>query len=384
MRTAPFSDVLNRLASYLGEADGISGEDATLMTPKINLFTRLAWEYYWWPDVMEIELRTFRVPWGSGTAYAGPSFGQPVEVFFPTVQVGQYAWEQGEYYQALQPSTGQTPATLAGGQYVENGRFWARSCHSYAADLWAAGTSYGVNNDGSGLAYQAQNPGDGQYYQCIQAHTAGATFDGTKWGILTPFVRSLDLDPGTTSNQGAAAAPIGEVRFIWDRDPTVQRFAQRIKFRLRNGFLQVLGNLNVVWVEFRTRPTSYVTTPWQGAVGYASGIQFYDAATGNNWVTVTATNAGDTPTSAPAKFALVPWPYIFTEYAAQSVYASLVNREEAAASQGGQPENFGIQQSAGFPLLLAELDKVERQQGQTRQLNVVSGRDARGGWYYWE
>ena len=382
MRTAPFSDVLNRLASYLGEADGIASEDAVLIAAKVNAFTRMAWEYYWWPDVMNIELRTFRVPWSGTTAYAGPAAGNPVEVFFPTVQVGEYAYEQGSYYQALQASTGQVPATLVGGGYVENGAYWAVSCNSYSADVWQPGTSYGVNNDGSGLAYQVQNPGDGQYYQCIHAHTSGGTFDATKWGLLTPFVRSLALDPGATSNQGPTATPIGEVRFIWDRDPTVLRYAQRIKFRVRNGLLQVLGNVNVVWVEFRQRPALYVTTPYQSATGYAAGIQFYDPATGNNWVTVSATNAGDTPTSAPSKFSLVPWPYVFTEYVSQSVYASLVNREEAAASQGGQPENFGIQQTAGFPLLLQELDKLERQQGQTRQLNVVSGKDAMGGWWY--
>ena len=381
MRSTPFQSVLNLLASYLGEADGLSSEDAVLVMPKINTFVRMAWEYYWWPDVMNIELRTFRPAWAAGTAYAGPAIGAPVEVFFPTVQAGQYAWQQGAYYQALQPGTGHVPATLVGGAYQENGAYWALSCDSYSADVWATGTAYGVNNDGSGLAYQVQNPGDGQYYQCIQAHTAGTNFDPTKWGLLTPFVRSIALDPGTTSNQGPNATPIGEVRFIWDRDPEVLRGAQRIKFRVRNGYLQVLGTVPVVWVEFRTRPSNYVTTVLSGTTAYAAGLQVYDPATGDNWLTATATNAGDTPTSRPAKFTRVPFPYLFAEYVALSVYAALTNREEQSA---GQPpvENFTLQQTAGFPLLLAELDKIERQQGQTRQMNVVSGRNAAGGWWY--
>jgi len=61
---------------------------------------------------------------------------------------------------------------------------------------------------------------------------------------------------------------------------------------------------------------------------------------------------------------------------AQSAYAMLTDREQET------PENFAVENGAGWPLLAAELDRIERQQGQTRQLKVVSGRHRGGGWFY--
>ena len=368
MRRAPYKDVLDRLASYLGEADGLSTEDAVLIAPKVNLFVRLAWEYYWWPDLLAIEKRTFRPAYNLATDYAGPAVDAPVEVFFPMVGSGSFPDNTGDYYQALQPSTGQVPATLTNGAYVENSAYWAACAPSYSAEPWATGKVFAVGD-------QTQNPEDGNYYQCIAAHTADVSFDASQFGLLTPFVRSIAYEqPGETA--------LGELRFIWDRDPEVNRFATRQKFRLRPDFVQVLGTVNVVWLEFRPRPNVYTNTVWDAGASYAANRQVYDPATGDNWLSNQATAAGESPTSAPTKWDRVPFPYAFVEYVAQSVYAALVNREENASSQGGQPESFSVQQTAGYPLLVLELDKIERQQGQTRQLNVQTGRASQGGWWY--
>jgi hypothetical protein len=387
MRSLPYMQVLQRIAGSLGEADGLSVEDSVLMITKINLFVRLAWEYYWWPDFMNIEKRMFRPQWNADTEYNGPAINAPVEVFFPMVGQGDYSNNQGAYYQSLQPSAGEVPATYTNGTYVENGAFWALSCSSYAADLWQPDTQYGVNNDSSGQPYQVQNPGDGCFYQCINSHVSGDMFDPSQWGLLTPFVRSIAYDQ--VDGNGVSLTPLGEVRFIWDRDPTIYRAARPTKFVLRSEFVQVLGCQNVVWVEFRVRPNVYTNTPYESDVAYyesdvayAAGIQIYDPQTGENWIANQAIEAGQSPSLAPAEWDLVPFPYYFVEYVAQSAYVSLTNREEMAASQGGQPESFTIQQTAGYPFLLIELDKIERQQGQVRQLNVVGGKESQGGWLY--
>lgn len=240
------------------------------------------------------------------------------------------------------------------------------SCPSYSADLWASGKVFAV-------ADQTLNPNDGRYYQCIGAHTAGATFDATKFGILTPFVRSIDYEQ-------AGKTPLGEVRFIWDRNPETNRYAQKMMFRLRPDFVQVQGTANVVWVEFRRRPNVYTTVLWSASATYTAGATIYDPATGDCWTANTTTTAGENPTSAPAKWDKVEFPYLFAEYTALSAYASLVNREEQAEANG--PENFSLQLAAGYPLLQLELDKIERQQGQVRQLNVRTGRGSMGGWWY--
>jgi hypothetical protein len=370
MRTVTYQSILDRIASYLGESAGLDTDDAALAQVKLALFVRLGWEYYWWPELMAIERRTFRPGWNSGTAYNAPTATEPVEVFFPTVGVGPFQNDNGEYYQALQASTGQVPATLVSGAYVENGAYWARSESCHSADAWQAGAAYGVNNDGSGLPYQVLNPADGRYYQCLAAHTSGGSFDATKWGILTPFIRSLDYEQ-------AGETPLGEVRFIWDRNPeTDGRTAKDLRKRLRSDHVQVLGLANVVWVEFRLRPRIYAGPIRSDSAAYADGQEVFDVATGDFWMANQTVNAGESPASTPAKWGRVEFPYFLAEYAAQSAYAALTDREQE------QPENFAVEDGAGWPLLAAELDKVERQQGQVRQLNVVSGRHRGGGWFY--
>lgn len=349
MRTTPYKQVINRLASYLQTADGLSVEDATLSAAKINLFVRLAWEYYWWPDLMLIEKRTFRPAWVSGTTYAAGA-----EVYFTT-------GECGEYYQAL-TSTSLPP--LTGG--VLNASAWALCEQSYTATVWATGQGFAVGD-------QTINPNDGEFYQCLTAHTAGATFDASLWGLLTPFVRSLDYEQTDET-------ALGELRFIWDRNPEVHRAAQGVPFRLRADYVQVLGTSNVVWVEFRQRPNTYTNAVIASTATYTSGAQIYDPTTGENWLATAMATAGQSPTTNPEKWSLVPFPYYFVEYVAASVYAALTNKESSAQAQ--QPENYTVPLSAGAPFLLAEIDKIERQQGQTRQLNVKSGRPRTGGWNY--
>lgn len=379
MRTVPYKSVLDRLAGYLGEADGIGSEDAILLNNKVNLFVRLGWEFYWWPELTVIERRTFRPGWNAGTDYPAPTATQPTEVFFPTPGAGQFPTDVGNYYQALQENTGQPCANLVNGAWVTKGAYWALSCSSYSADLWQANASYGVCGDGSGLPSMIQLPADGRYYQCITANN-DAVFDPTKWGVLTPFTRSIDYEQ--VDGNDVALTPLGEVRFIWTRDPEYDRYAQKCPFRLRSDFVQVLGTANVVWVEFRLRPTVYTNTVYDITASYGMGVQLYDPVTGDNWTSNQAISPGQSPSVASDNWDLVPFPYIFAEYVAQSSYAQLVNREEMAGAQGGQPESFSVMNTAGYPLLQMELDKIERQQGQVRQLNVRSGRGTMGGWWY--
>lgn len=423
MRSTPYKQLISRLASYLQVADGISVEDATLSEPKINLFVRLAWEHYWWPDLMLVEKRTLRPAWAFGAYTAG------TEVYYTT-------GECGEYYQAL-VTTSLTWAVnngledgingsyvwnattsryeLASGRYIAysgtrwelfyastatfyldgatwmaipgdranfgntytvplppltngvlNSSQWALCQQSYSADVWAEGDVFVVGD-------QTINPADGEFYQCITAHTAGTTFDATKFGLLTPFVRSLAYEQTDET-------ALGEIRFLWDRDPEIYREAQTIPFRLRADYVQVLGTSNVFWVEFRQRPSTYTNTVIVSTATYTSGSQIYDPATGENWISTATATAGQTPTTNPEKWSKVPFPYYFLEYVAVSVSAALTNKENSSAAQ--QPENFTVPLSAGAPFLMAEIDKIERQQGQTRQLNVKSGRARTAGWNY--
>lgn len=351
-RRVTYLSVLNRIAAYLGEADGLGTDDKALAEAKVNLCFRLGYEYFFHPAVLEIEPRTFRPAYDATANVAAPTATAAVERYFPA---------DGRYYQTLvaQTPAAQAPATLSGGGYVENSAYWAKSQASYSGSDHATATAYTVGTI-------VRNPVNARFYQCRTAHTSvSATLDPTKFGILTNFVRSLAL-----AQTGESV--IGEVKAIWDADPQSVPTAQRVgggrgpDYRVRLDYLQVLGVATKVWIEVRPPCPTFSGSTRTDVATYASGDQLYDSATGDFWIANQAISAGESPTTQPTKWDRVVFPYYLAEYVAQSAYAMLTNHEQES------PENFSVQLTAGYPLLAAELDNLERQQGQTRQLNVVN------------
>lgn len=345
MRSVTYKSVIDRIASYMGEADDLDVEDAALANQKINFFVRLGWHFYWFPETMETERRTFRPTYAAGTAYAAPTATSASEVFFPADK---------NYYQALRATTGNAPATLTGGSYEPNDAYWALCSGSYSGDDWAASTVYVV-------AAIVRNPDNDRYYQCHTAHTSAGSFDATKFGILTPFVRSIAYEQtGSTS--------LGLVRYPWDSDPETNLTARPMPFITRRDYIVVRGCANVIYLEFQTRAPLFAGSTRTATDTYSADETVYDIATGDFWTANQSVAAGESPTTNPEKWDKVEFPYFLAEYAAQSAYAMMTNREQE------EPENFSIQLAAGFPLLQAEVDHIERKQGQVRQLNVVTGR----------
>lgn len=350
MRTVTYLSVLERIASYLGNADGLSTEDKAIAAAKVNLCFRLGYDHYFHPDITLIEERKFRASYDAGANVAAPTATAAMERYFAG---------DGNYYQTLvaqSPAT-QAPATFSGGTWTENSAYWAKCQASYSGDYWADATVYAVGDTVRNVANQ-------RFYQCHTAHTSSGSFDATKFGILTAFVRSLAFD-----QSGETA--IGEVKAIWDCDPRYVMNAARVgggrgpDYRRRSDYLQVLGTANVVFPEFRKPCPQFSGAPRDEAETYDAGEQLYDADTGDYWTAVESIAAGESPTTDPDKWERVEFPWYLAEYVAQSAYAMLTNAEQES------PENFTVQMTAGYPLLLAEVDSIERQQGQTRQLNVV-------------
>ncbi len=343
MRTVTYQSVLDRLAGYLGEADGLSVEDAAVANQKINFFARLAWEHFFHPDNTPIEKRLFR-----------PAYSASENV---TAGTERYYTAADAYYVALvdQSPAAQAPATQTDGNWEPNLAYWAEADPDPHGDDWEDAHDYSLGD-------KVRNLEDGLTYQCHTAHTSAGSFDSSKVGLLAGFVRSIDYE-----QTGQTA--LGDVRYIWDRDPLANRAAQRIRFRLRPDYVQVLGKANVVWVEFRERIPSWSGPVRSDAESYSAGQTVFDAATGDFWTASGSVNPGQSPTTNPERWERIEFPYYLAEFVAQSAYAMMTNREQQ------EPENFTIQLAGGYPLLLAELDKIERQQGQTRQLNVVSSRN---------
>ena len=342
MRTVTYQSLLDRIAAYMGESDGLDVEEAALANTKINFFARLGWKFFFHHDITPIEKRYFRPAYSaSENLVAGD------ERYYPASNL---------YYAALvdQTPAAQPPATLSGGDYATNLAYWADADPDPTGEDWVTTTAYALGD-------KVRKPADGLIYQCHTAHTAGGSFDDTKFGLLNAFVRSIDY---TQAGQTA----IGDVRYAWDHNPEANRAAQRLRFRLRRDAIQMLGQVNVVWLEFRPPVPAWAGPVRSDSATYAAGVTVFDAASGDFWTSNTSIAAGESPATTPASWDQVEFPEYLAEYTAQSAYAMMTNREQET------PENFTIQMSAGYPLLLAEILNVERQQGQTRQLNVVSSR----------
>jgi len=339
MRRVTYKSVLQAASVRLSGDIDPSTLDADTLELFINRWARFAWEKFFWPELTLIEKRQFRDDWAIGSTYGAPSATAAVEVYYPKAK---------KYYQSLRGSnTGNAPAT--GSALTENSAYWAEAKSAYSGDDWAASTAYTV---GKIVLYLD----DQRYYQCHTAHTSGETFDSTKFGILTPFQRSIDYE-----QTGKTA--LGAVRYMWDSDPRVHDDTDPIPFDLRDSAVIVSGTATVVWVEFRKRFLEYVGAVYSASTAYASGVTIY-YTDGDYWRTTASTSAGQSPDSTPAKWERLDFPYIIKECVAQGAYADVLGKTE------GKHELWLQENADAISLLTEEVLKVERQQSQAGQLAV--------------
>lgn len=417
MRTVTYKSVLDKAnVLFTGKVEA-TRDDTSAFNRLINARHREFYEAFWWPDLMRVERRTFRPAYNGATVYAASTPSAPVEVYY---------WPTQGYYQALRAApltitsltrvgtlatatvgaghnlvTGTTPiitvsgvtptgyngswtATItnstqftysmpadpggsgsgsmraginpanAGGQVISE--YWAASASRYATNNWAAGTAYTVG-------VQVYQPLDGYYYQCITAHTNQQPPNATYWGVLTAFKRDIDYEPSATSNQGATATAIGEVRNIWNAHPWEVEDAFPVAFDLTSDGLIVRGNDPVVWVEFRLRPPDFTGTAWVATGSYAVGAQVYYSTTGEYYICISAAT-----TEAPSdtsKWTKLDFATFLKEPVAQAALADI-------RKSTGQTSKWIEEMKETRRLLTTEFMKIERLQGQTRSLNVMT------------
>lgn len=195
MRRITYTDVL-KAASVLwtGKATPDVDEAAKLNT-YINRRAREAWESAWWRELMVVERRWFRSGWDTLAVYGAPSETGSIEVYYPPTD-----W----YYQSLRSANvAQAPADAAG---TVNSAWWAECAEAYSGDDWEDATVYAVGD-------AVRNASDGRYYACHTAHTSSGSIDTSKFGILTPFVRSLEWDADAAASVGTppVAVAVGQI-----------------------------------------------------------------------------------------------------------------------------------------------------------------------------
>lgn len=340
MRRVSYQSVLQKASQlWLGQpAPG--SDDAAQLNTLINFRATPYWEYAYWPEITPAERRQFRPSWDGVTTYAASTGTAAVEVYFAT---------SDKYYQSLVGANLNNPPAT-GTDFTENSAFWAESKASYTGEDWATGQVEAVGD-------VRRNPADNRYYQCFNAHTAGATFDYTKFCILTPFVRNIDF-------QQAGATVIGEVKDVWDRDPYVYGRGERstLPFDITDQGVIVRGVNTVVWVEFRKRVPVWTGPIYSATATYQLADQAYDPVSGDYYSSLIANNTGN-PVSDGTKWSRIEFPYFLRDAVPQAAYADCLRID-------GKTDQYEAELGIADGMIKREAVKLELKQGQARPLPV--------------
>lgn len=355
MRTVAYSEVLQKATEATGRifAD-LSAEEAGLFKGFVGTRLRGAWEMAEWPDLVPVEERKFRLDWDATVTYAAPTAAAAVEVFFGPAR---------KYYQSLRGANlNNAPATFAGGVWTENSAWWAQSQTEYDGNDWGTGVNYAVGN----IVRRSTSSGAGadeRFYQVHTAHVSGASFNAANFGNLTDFDRFVAYEQ-------TGLVKFGEVWGVFDRNPDIHRNAQPLTRRLSRNGVQVYDDVPTCWLRYRLRAPFLKGATFSATVAYAVDEQIYFSTTSaagnvtaNFYDVVTLTNAGETPLTHAAKFALVPIPYIFAEWLNHAAAADMLSKD---AKDDWSRDEMTLAQEA----IARELDKLERQQGQEPALEV--------------
>ena len=203
--------------------------------------------------------------------------------------------------------------------------------------------------------------------------TASITSDGFAFELsgLTDsaaYGLAYELIPDAATDTTETPTPLGEVRRVTQLNPRVRPTTKEYRFTLTDdGVLLPPTAPNVVWVEFRWRRPSLTGAMWDSTLVYTSGQQVYFAATSGgagNFYTATATTAaGESPATTPAKWTVVPLPYLLRLYLIFGGYADWL-------ASDGQDDKAALWEGKALAALEFEADKLHRQQKQVRRLDV--------------
>lgn len=306
MRTVDYSTLLGETATECGlDPDNIATAEFTALRGYHNKRLQTAWEYHYWPDLMRCEQRWFRPDWDSATAFTAT-----LERYYPLT---------GKYYQALQASTNQAPADS---DEVVNLTYWAECAEDYSADEYDNTADYVQGNQ----ARYGRN-----FYQLFALTSTGnLPSDATKWGLLTRFDRYIAYEQTSQTK-------FEDVFGAYSDNPRLTtRNTELLKFRSNNG-LQILSPADDAWIEFRLRRPALVGALYSSSTVYAVNRQMYYTTTtgaGNFYDCITATNAGESPETHPAKWSVVEIPLMFSSYLVYGATADYFRTEKQYDAAG--------------------------------------------------
>ena len=242
MRTISFSEISAGVCGLMGwDPDNLDALQFAAIRRAVSQALGDIWDRYWWSDLLRVTERTFRPAYSATTSYGA----------------GEFVWLAGPraYYQALQATVGNAPATLSGSTWALNGQYWAEAQFKPAGATWSSTTAYAVGD----LVTWLEN---NETYQCIVAGT-GNLPSSSSWSRVVPFDAYVDLlEIGQT--------PIGRVRAVWDRNPRVYAGARRLEWAMSHRGVEVFTENPTVWVEGLLRPHWFTGSNYDSAAVYTA------------------------------------------------------------------------------------------------------------------
>ena len=159
----------------------------------------------------------------------------------------------------------------------------------------------------------------------------------------------------------------GEVFNVWNKNPRKTTLAVSQSWTIyddgANTFIQLRDDATPVYVEYRIKRPNLTGDTWSSASAYSAGDQVY--FNGNLYDANAAIGAAESPSTHASKWDLVKIPKIFQGYLIRGAYADYLRatgNNELAAPADRNAES----------ILAMEADKLYRQQGQTRGLDMLT------------
>ena len=192
----------------------------------------------------------------------------------------------------------------------------------------------------------------------------GMCWEGEYWPDTIRVVSAV-----VTDTDGVEVAPYpadaGEILNVTSKNPRKTTINDMLAWSIYNDgtnrYVQLRDNATPVWLEYRIVRPSLTGSVYSSSSTYSSGDQVYHA--GNFYDANTAVAVNESPSTTSSKWDLVKIPAIFQSYLIRGVYSDYLratgNNELAMAGDRNAES-----------LLMMEADKLYRQQGQTRRLDI--------------
>lgn len=174
-----------------------------------------------------------------------------------------------------------------------------------------------------------------------------------------------------TSSGDIETAPVpsdaGEVLEVYNKDPRVTTTATPVSWYLYENGTDRLINLRKtttpVYAEYRIIRPLLTGDNFSTTATYADGDQVYFG--GQMYDANATTSAAESPTTTASKWDVVKIPYNFQQYLIRGAYADYLKAI-------GNNELAMAEDAAAESVLMLETDKLYRQQGQIRRLNMTT------------